>query len=57
MCDNVPFNVRKGRHIKSFHSIHVFQSYIETDENSKTALDILGLYWYDWKDITVNLWM
>ena len=57
MCDNVPFNVRKGRHIKLFHSIHVFQSYIETDENSKTALEILGLYWYDWKDITVNLWM
>ena len=44
---NVPFNVRKGRHIKSFHSIHVFQSYIETDENSKTAVEILGLYWYD----------
>ena len=34
-------------HIKPFHSLQMFQSCIETGENSKTALEILEFYWYD----------
>ena len=32
---------------KTFHNLQMFQSCIETGKNSKIALEILEVYWYD----------